>query len=76
MLYSESMNAHKTLTTQPPDPNRIILTRTIECELVIDPLQMKSIHKWLGVQIKQYELLYGTIPSPEEIESRAKRSEE
>ena len=76
ILYSETMNAQKTLMTQPPEPQRIILKRVIECELIIDPLQMKSIYKWLGEKIKEYETLYGPIPSPEEIESRSRRTQE
>jgi hypothetical protein len=34
---------------------------------------MKSIHKWLEDKIKEYERLFGQIPSPEEVESRARR---
>ena len=73
VLYSESMNVKKTLETEQIDASRMILKRTAECEAVIDPLQMKSIYKWLGEKIKEYEKMYGVIPSPEEIESRAKR---
>ena len=76
VLYSERMNARKALMVQPPEPQRIVLKRTIECELIIDPLQLKSIHLWLGEKIKTYEKLYGSIPSPEEVGSRAKGSPE
>ena len=73
VLYSESMNVKKSLETEQIDANRMILKRTAECEAVIDPLQMKSIYRWLGEKIKEYERIYGAIPSPEEIASRAKR---
>jgi len=42
VLYSEGMDVKKTLETQPLEPNRTTIKRTIECELHIDPLQMKS----------------------------------
>ena len=76
VLYSERMNAQKALTSQPPQPQRVVIKRTIECELVIDPLQLKSIYDWVGSKIKEYETMYGRILSPEEIASRAKRSSE
>ena len=72
-LYSERPNSLKVLATHPPDPSRVLLRRIIECELIIDPLQMKTTHSWLGKQIDEYEKLYGTIPSPEEVESRSRR---
>ena len=73
LVYSERTDAVKALKTHQPEPQRIVLRRTIECELLLDPLQLKSLHLWLGVKIKEYEALYGRIPSPEEIASRAKQ---
>lgn len=73
LLYSEERRADRALETQPPSGNRITIKRTIECGLLIDPMQMKSIHQWLGVKIQEYESVFGHIPSPEEAESRARR---
>ena len=73
LIYSEQMNAVNALTAPQPEPQRIVLKRIIECELLLDPVQLKSIHMWLGEKIKEYETLYGPIPSPEEIASRAGR---
>lgn len=73
ILYSETMDIKKVLETQPLSINRTKIKRVIECELVLDPMQMKSTYKWLGDKIKDYEILFGRIPSPEEVESRAKR---
>ena len=36
-------------------------------------LQMKSAQKWLEDSIKEYERLFGPIPSPEELESKTRR---
>lgn len=74
VLYSERMDVKKTLETQPLEPNRITIKRIIECELHIDPMQMKSMHKWLDAKIKEYEKMFGPIPSPEEVASRTRRS--
>lgn len=73
VIYSEGMDVKKVLETQPLSANRTVVKRIAECELIIDPLQMKSIHQWLGDKIKEYEKLFGRIPSPEEINSRATR---
>ncbi len=45
----------------------------LEIALVVDPMQMKSIHKWLENNIKEYERLFGTIPPREEVESSTRR---
>ncbi len=74
VIYSETMDVKKVLETQPLSVNRAVIKRIAECELIIDPMQMKSIHQWLGSKIKDYEKLFGPIPSPEEVESRARRN--
>ncbi len=76
VLYSESMDVSKVLETQPLSLNKIVVKRIAECELVIDPMQMKSIHKWLGEKIAEYEKLFGQIRSPEEVGSRAKHGKD
>jgi hypothetical protein len=72
-VYSEEPVIDKVLTTEPISPHRSMIKRTVECELIIDPMQMKSIQQWLNQKIAEYERLFGQIPSPEEVESRAKR---
>jgi len=68
-------NMDKVLSTEPMSPNRASIKRIVECELVIDPMQMKSLHQWLGLKIKEYEKIFGQIPAPEEVESRARRKD-
>jgi hypothetical protein len=72
-VYSEERDIEKAIESVPINATRTRIKRTIECELLIDPMQMKSIHNWLGQKIKDYEQAFGTIPSPEEVESRRKR---
>ena len=50
-----------------------MIRRTVETTLIIDPMQMKSIHQWLEANIREYERLFGTIPSPEEIDNKTRR---
>lgn len=63
----------KVMSTEPISPSRSTLKRIVECELIIDPMQMKSLYNWLDKKIKEYEKIFGNIPSPEEVESRARR---
>jgi len=63
----------KVLSTEPISPNRSTVKRVVECELVIDPMQMKALYNWLDKKIKEYEKIFGNIPAPEEVESRARR---
>ena len=72
-VYSEQREVTKVLETQPLSPNRATIKRVVECELILDPLTMKSISSWLAKKIKEYEKLFGSIPSPEEIQSRQRR---
>jgi hypothetical protein len=71
-VFSEELVIDKVLTTEPISPQRSVLKRTVECELTIDPMQMRSIYQWLGQKIAEYERLFGKIPSLEELESRAR----
>ena len=73
LFFSEEKVVDKVLQTEPLASNRLSIKRVAECELLLDPMQMKSVYKWLGDKIKDYETLFGTIPSPEEIGSRSKR---
>ena len=71
-VFSEEMIIDKVLTTEPSSPHRSMIKRTVECELIIDPMQMKSIQQWLNQKIAEYEKIFGPIPSPEEVERRAR----
>ena len=72
-VYSEQGDYERVLESQPPNPARNILRRTIEATLVIDPMQMRSIHEWIGKNMAEYERMFGKIPSPEEVRDRSMR---
>lgn len=75
-VYSQEQIVDKVLATEPASPHRRVIKRTVECELIIDPMQMKSIQQWITQKIEEYERIFGHIPSPEEVESRARRHPE
>ena len=72
-VYSEQGDYERVLESQPPNPARNILRRTIETTLVLDPMQIKTIHEWLGKNMAEYERMFGKIPSPEEVRDRSMR---
>jgi len=74
IIYSEDRMAEKVLETQPPSPNKVAVKRIVEVDLIIDPMQMKVIHRWLEQKIVDYERIFGNIPSPAEIENRTRRN--
>jgi hypothetical protein len=73
IVYSEERRADRVLQSPNLSPNRIYIKRTVECELLIDPMQMKSMYRWLEEKIREYERIFGPIPSPEEVSSRTRR---
>jgi len=72
-VYSEQGDYERVLETQPLNPARSVLRRTVETTLILDPMQMKSVHEWLGKNIAEYERIFGSILSPEEITRRTQR---
>ena len=72
-VYSEDSDFKAALETHPISPTRVKLKRIVEVELVINPLELKSIYAWMGEKIKEYEDTFGPIRSPEEIASKQKR---
>jgi hypothetical protein len=76
VLYSEERRIEKVLETEPLNHNRMYVKRIAEVDLILDPLQMKAVHKWIGDKIAEYEKIFGRIPSPEELEARTRRKPE
>ena len=73
IVYSEERRTEAVLETIPISPDRATIRRTIEIELLMDPMQMRATHRWLGEKIEEYERIFGHIPSPEEVQDRARR---
>ena len=74
IIYSEHLDATKALASpQENIPPKV--TRTLECRLVIDPFQAKSIAQWLTAHVNAFENQYGHIPSPEELQQKVANTE-
>src|SRR5215216_4163527 len=73
IVYSEERRAEQVLESPELAPNRMTIKRTVEAELIMDPMQMKSVLLWLQQKIEEYERVFAHIPSPEEVQSRAGR---
>ena len=58
---------------QTNDPRK--LSRTLECRLIIDPFQAKSIAQWLTAQVNAFEKQFGHIPSAEELQEKTTSTE-
>ena len=71
-IYSEESELTKALASPQLSMNKVEVKRTLECRLVIDPIQLKSLAMWFDKQVKDYEVLFGRIPSPEEVASKQK----
>ena len=63
ILYSEELNAKEALSSADISPLKTSINRTLECRLVIDPLQAKSLAEWLMSKVNEYEIRFGRIPS-------------
>src|SRR5919107_2392859 len=70
VVISDELKATKALSTSTASENPI-LNRTLECRLVIDPLQAKSIAQWLTAHVSEYEKRFGRIPSAEELQDKS-----
>jgi hypothetical protein len=72
LLYSEYSIIDKVLETAILSPHRAKIKRVAEMEVIMSPMQMKATYCWFEKKIKEYEALFGKIPSPEEVQTRAK----
>jgi len=67
IVYTDELLADEALASIPPDAERFKIKRTLQCRLVIDPVQAKSLLEWLKRHVEQYEKEFGEIrPSPKE----------
>ncbi len=73
IIYSEEMIAEDSLATLRPEPSKVRIRRTLQCRLIIDPVQAKSLAKWLTHHISEYEKTFGRIITPDEIKPPSTR---
>ena len=67
VLFSDESKVASALSSLTIAPERTTINRTLECRLIIDPLNAKAISQWLMLSITEYEKQFGRIPSPEEL---------
>ncbi len=70
VLFSDECKVGSALSTIKAAPEKTTINRTLECRLIIDPLNAKAISQWLMLNIAEYEKQFGRIPSPEELLDR------
>ncbi|MEM2926005.1 MAG: hypothetical protein QW220_06050 [Candidatus Bathyarchaeia archaeon] len=73
IVYTDEMVAEDALATLRGDPSKVRIRRTLQCRLLMDPVQAKSIAKWLTGHIAEYERTFGKIPTPEEAQHRQEK---
>lgn len=66
-VYSDELKVTKALSILNAAPEKATIQRTVECRLIIDPFQAKSLAQWLEAHVAEYEKTFGRIPSPEEV---------
>ena len=61
IFYTDELRPDKVLSTIPPDPSKMTVKRTIQCQLVFTPQKVKTLAITLSQQIKDYEKQFGEI---------------
>jgi hypothetical protein len=64
VVYSDELNPVEAFKTIQPDVTKVKIKRTMQIRLYFDPIQAKSILKWLSEHVQQYEKSFGVIPEP------------
>ena len=67
VVYSEETYIDEVLKTPGLNKEKVKIKRIAECNMIIDPSQMKAIHNWLGEKIEEYEHIFGDILPPDQI---------
>ena len=71
-VYSEYGVVDDILKKPDLDMKKIKIKRVIECDLIINPLQMVSLRDWFNKKIIEYEQIFGKIKNIKEIDENAK----
>jgi len=67
IVYTDELVADEALSSVPPDTDKIKVKRTLQCRLVMDPVEAKSFFEWFKQHMEQYEKEFGEIKiRPEE----------
>jgi len=67
IVYTDEIIADDALSSMPPSPEQVKIKRVLQCRLVMDPVQAKSLLNWLSEHVSEYEKKFGKITLPGEI---------
>jgi len=73
IVYTDEMVADDALGTIPPDPGKVQIKRTLQCILVLTATEAKGLAEWLNDHITEYEMQFGKIVTPKEIQQKGKK---
>ncbi len=62
ICYTDEMCADEALASIIPDSSKVYIRRTLQCRLVLTPMQAKGLLNWLTQTLNQYEKQFGKIP--------------
>jgi len=74
VIYTDEMVPDEALTTMPPDPAKMHINRTIQCQVRLTPFEAKGLAEWLNRNLAQYEKTFGKIPTPEDLAKKGKKA--
>lgn len=64
IVYTDEMEADEALASIPPDQAKLTVRRTLQCRLLLDPFQAKTLLQWLKHHVEAYEKQFGEIKTP------------
>jgi len=73
ILFTEETDLTSAMGSAQFNPSKTEIERILQCRIVWDPIQLKATAIWLNNKVKEYEELFGAIPSPEEVAEKQKR---
>ena len=69
-IYSSQKVLDRALEMPSIEAPLIVFKRTVECELILSPLQLKETAEWLQQKVEEYEAIFGKIITQEEANSK------
>lgn len=75
ILYTDELVVDEAVKSVPFNNEKLYLRRTIQCRLVMDPVQAKSFAMWLNRHIQSYEKTFGKIVTIEELSQARARTQ-
>ncbi len=71
VVFTDEQDLEKSLGQHDFAIEKSVTRRTIQIRMIMDPYQAQSTLIWLQRHLENYKKLYGSIPSPEELQNRA-----